>query len=120
MYLKPGSIHTISYVFKKRTELPESKRQEFHLNNSSAYIEKFLMDMVFNPRAAADPNSLYATSRKDTHQLISDFENNQILIRTYVQVGQKESLQEINRIEGHPDFVQWMDPMFIEDFKNSK
>ena len=75
--------------------------------------------MAFNPGAAADPNKLYADSRKDMFKIIDEFEEGQMVYRkVYLQAGQKESIDEIKRIEKDPLFVQWQDQYVIDAIMN--
>jgi len=115
---KIGSIHLCSYIARKKSEVSQKKKDEFQLANSAAYVEKFLMDMVFNPGGAVDPNTIFSTARKDTNKLIDSFENLQIIKQVYFQIGQEGTLEDIQKIESDPDFIQWVDPYIIEYIKD--
>lgn len=117
--MKPGDIILVTYVAKKPVKVPDSVKDDIQMQNASMTIQKFLMDMTFNPGAALDPNSLYANSRKDAFKIIDEFEEGQMIFRRiYLQAGQKESIQEIKRLEADPLFVQWQDSYIIDDIRN--
>ncbi len=103
----------------KPVKVAEEQKDEIQMQHASMTIQKFLMDMTFNPGAALDPNTLYATSRKDAFKIIDEFEEGQMVFRRiYLQAGQKESIQEIKRLEADPLFVQWQDSYIIYDIMN--
>ncbi len=117
--MKPGDIILVTYVAMKPVKVAEEQKDEIQMQHASMTIQKFLMDMTFNPGAALDPNTLYATSRKDAFKIIDEFEEGQMVFRRiYLQAGQKESIQEIKRLEADPLFVQWQDAYIIYDIMN--
>jgi hypothetical protein len=117
--MKPGSIVLVTYIVRKPIKIQDEQKDRIQLDHSSMYIQKFLMDMTFNPGAAADPNMLFANSRKDAFKIIDEFEQGQQIFRkVYLQAGQKESIEEIKQIESDPLFVQWQDSYIIDAIKN--
>lgn len=117
--MKNGDIILVTYISKKPIKISDNKKDEIQLNHSSMTIQKFLMDMTFNPGAAIDPSKLYSTSRKDAFEIIDEFESGQqIFKRVYLQAGQKESISEIKKIQADPNFIQWVDPYIIDNIMN--
>jgi hypothetical protein len=117
--MKKGDIILVTFVAKKPVKIPDAIKDEIQIQNASMTIQKFLMDMTFNPGAAVDPNSLYATARKDAFKIIDEFEEGQMVFRKiYLQAGQKESIDEIKRLESDPLFVQWQDSYIIDAIRN--
>jgi len=117
--MNKGDIILVTYVARKPIKVPDSVKDDIQMQNASMTIQKFLMDMAFNPGAAIDPNQLYSTSRKDAFKIIDEFEEGQMIFRKiYLQAGQKESLDEIKRLELDPLFVQWQDSYVIDAIRN--
>lgn len=117
--MKAGSIILVTYIIKKPVKVPDSIKDDIQMQTASMTIQKFLMDMAFNPGAAIDPNTLYSTSRKDSFKIIDEFEEGQMVFRKiYLQAGQKESIEEIKRIEADPMFIQWQDSYIIDSIRN--
>jgi len=116
-----GKIVLVSYIIKVPKKISEESKQKVLLQNTSTYIQKFLMDAAFNPAAAADPSQLYSTSRNDTHKMIDGIESGDMQIKKmYIQYGQKESINDVRKLESDPLFVQWIEDYVIDDFKSFK
>jgi len=112
--LEKDSIGKVSYIFKKKIEVSDKKKESLHLQNSSAYIEKLIRDLTFTPGTIV-PANIYEISRKDTNKLID--QDYTFSDEIWVQIGQKESYEDILKIEASEDFVNWSDPYFIEEIK---
>lgn len=117
--MKNGDIILVTYITKKPIKIASEQKDQIQMNYSSLTIQKFLMDRIFNPGAAIDPEQLYSTSRRDAFKVIDEFEEGQMIFRkVYLQAGQKDSIKEIKRIESDPLFVQWQESDIIQNILN--
>lgn len=116
--LIPGAIGTVDYIAK--TENPtEEKMQNISNHISSSNFGSYLANyMLTKGGNTPDPAEAFSKFRREAAQEAENYVGNPKQQRTYVQIGQKESLEKISKIESSPNFVKWVDERLISLIKS--
>ena len=115
--LVDDTIGVLKYYYNKDINVSDQQKDKLHLQNSSAYVNKFIHDMIYNPKSAGDPHKIFFEARKETNKLIED--NSNITIEKVINVQLNKSIiEDLKQIESDPNFRGWEYPYFIEEIKN--
>lgn len=117
--LDDGSIGPVYFNLHLEWEPPEGKREEILNIGMAKHVEKMLWDKMMNPNAAIDPNQIYSHARKEVGKDFDAHYSGPRRYKTMIQIGQKESYEEILKIESKPNFLGWEDSNFINQIKNN-
>lgn len=115
--VRDGDIHKVLYNKVVHKEFSDESKQNCLDTSTRVAVSTFLRQMVSGVDNAMDPNTIFAKSRQQGYDAIEMESEEETLHSTYLQVGHKESYDEIIAIEQDPDFKAWIDPMLIEDIK---
>lgn len=116
-FLDNGSIGVVYYYARLDQKMSQEKRESLLNQSMAKNVHKMIHDRVFNPDAAVDPSQVYHVARDDTNKKLDQHLKRTERFSTIVQVDQKESYDDILRIESIPNFGGWEDPQFVQKFK---
>lgn len=112
--LKSGFIGEVLYYIEKKLPGPTQEEKE-NLRDSyvRSKINALMNQSVMNNDDSFDPVAEFQRSWKEGSNQNT---NQSILVPKgiYHQVGQKESIQELIKIENLPGFKGWQDPYIID------
>jgi len=123
--LAPGAIGTLFYKKNMCFHMSEEEKQAYVSRASNERMRMFLNNMTYgmNGTGPDNPADAYMKARRDSW---GDLEDGNLGCETrdiQVQIGQKDSLEAIERLEAKEDFVGWLNPHFVEmikqQFKNN-
>lgn len=119
--LVPGSIGKIYYRRNAMLGMTEEQRQVYVSQASNERMRAFMMNMAYgmNGNGPTDPQEAFNKARQDSWKDIEDGNIGMEVKEAFIQIGQKESIELIERIETAPDFLRWDDPDFVNQIKQS-
>ena len=113
--LIPNSMGQVSY--RKKKYMSEEQKQkalsEFTKRRFSDYINRLSMNSI----GQVEPMNTFSKARSEAHEDIESFLGSEV-VTVWIQVGQKESIDNISNIEKNEDFLGWENPHFIDVFKS--
>jgi hypothetical protein len=113
-----NDIWTLSYTVKHEITLEEKEKQKMIDSQTRALSSAFAPGAGLTPvEYSAQFYNHFLLSRRKANELADQAK---YVTRRYseaFQVGNAESLAEINRIEQSPNFLSWDNPLLVEDFK---
>lgn len=110
--LVSGSIGKVYYQYTMEKTIAQETEEKIQNKNASAYVNKLIHDLTFNPQNVKSLNA-YEVSRKDTTKMIDGYKKSVEVGEVYLQIGQKQSYDSILEIENDPEFIAWSEPYFI-------
>lgn len=113
--LTPGSMGKLFY---KRNTMSEDEKQAYVSKMAGERMRAFLMNSTYgmNANGPTDPQEAYNKARRDSWNELDGGVGAETL-EIYVQIGQKESMDLITKIESSQGFVCWADPDFVNQIK---
>lgn len=119
----PGTIGNISYNYKYKN--PENQREcaMFVDKYAAAEMQKLITDTALGGWGIGNqeplpPGIIYSNARQKAYQMYQQ-QLVEYKIRYFpIQVGNKEDLDFLDKIERLPEFISWTDPLIIELFRN--
>lgn len=116
--LQKGNIGLIHFYLKVSETEPSQEEKE---KTRDDFVRKRLNAMMKKSIRGNEPIDIEQEFMKSWNKgnEISNYRNMKIIpFSTYHQVGQKESLQELLKIEQRSDFYGWLNPLLILELKN--
>ena len=117
--LDKGSIGKVYFNLQIEDKAPEEQRENILNQGMSKHVHKMLLDMVHNPGAAINPAHIYDYARKDTAKEYDSLFVGPRRHSMVLQINNKNSYEEILKVEQLPNFLGWDDSIFISNFKKS-
>ena len=111
--LREGTIGTVQYKLQQSPSMTQAQKEELVSKMSNESMRAFMMQFTLG-QSDISPEEAFMKSRKDAW---SQIEEAFIIKDLHVQVGQKESYDEILRIEEQEGFVGWMNPLLVDSLK---
>jgi len=117
--LTPGSIGKLFYKKNMMLGMTEEQKQAYVSNAANQRMRMFMMNMTYGMigNGPTDPQEAFNKARQDSWGDIEDGRVGLEVKDIFVQVGQKESLDLIIKIETAEDFCGWHDPEFVNQLK---
>lgn len=117
--LTPGSIGKVYYKRNAMLGMSEEQKQAYVSNASNERMRAFMMNMTYgmNGNGPTDPQEAFNKARRDSWKDIEDGTIGTESKDAFIQIGQKESIELIEKIEAAPDFLGWDDPEFVNQIK---
>ena len=114
-----GALWSISYMATQRIDIPDEHRQKFLDRQSRELTGLFDPPPGLNP---AEYSALFVShfmkSRQESREIIDKASEQLQHYSTIVQVGNKECVDELNKIESAPEFKGWgNDRFWVEEFR---
>jgi hypothetical protein len=113
-----GDVWEIFYYNSKRIEIPESEKQKF-IDDQTRELGN-----TFNPPpglSPADYSNLFLNhflkTRNESRELLDKSTENRIRLGGYFQVGNKECLDDLRKIESNSNFQGWENPDIVSFFR---
>lgn len=97
----------------RKYELPDSDKQQLMDENSRNALSNFSPPPGLSP---SEYTSMFQAKFLESRNKVND-EVIQIPFTVQVQVGNAESLAEIERLEQHQLFIEWEQPHVVEMYK---
>lgn len=117
LLMKPGSIGHIGYIYKINRKISDKKKQQIMDETTAEYVRGQITRMAVEGHS--DLDNAYQKARQQAKKIIKQNEEIQAIKHIHVQVNQKESFNEIVKIENDVNFVKWLDPNLIDRFKST-
>jgi hypothetical protein len=99
----------------RKIQIPENEKQQLLDNNTRVHLSTFDPPSGLSP---AEYSAMFQNEFLKARQKTRDQTPDIISFSVSVQVGNSESLREINIIENHKLFSHWEDENFVNNFKN--
>lgn len=117
--MQEGAIGEFLYLYHQPFEISDEIKDNVMLQSASIKVQEFLLKQLHGMGKPGDGNSIYSDSRKFAKRAIDDAEKREMIKRIDVQVGNKESYDEIIKIESDKNFKSWIDEITVKAFKEN-
>jgi len=112
--LMPGAIGSVAYRWKSKQKISQSETDAYIDNSAREAMYAHMNRRMYNPGEELPPiESVFMNARAEARTRLQNHSCNTIIKRETLQVGNKECLDLVLKLQRDPDFAGWVDTMFI-------
>jgi hypothetical protein len=117
LMLLPDSMGSVDYMWESKQATPQKQQEGFIDSYTSEAMHALVQQAIFNPGSTFDPSVEFMKARDAGRKLMEDSGFTTIEKSIEIQVGNKECLDYLIKLENSPEFKGWVNPSFIQAFK---
>lgn len=115
--LIPGSFGKIYFKYDKSDSISQKYKEQYIDNFSNEAMHAFIKDGILNPnKEQLSPEVAFMKAREDAKNYLEQSKSHKFYALEF-QIGNKECMKEIEKLEKDIKFLGWADPGFIDLIK---
>ena len=115
--MEDGAFGEFTYLYSEPKEISDGQRDNVMTKSASLKVKEFLLKQLRGMGDPSDADSIYSSSRKAGKDFLDQNSKVETIKKITVQIGNKESYEEVLKIESDPNFGHWIDYLVVNQFK---